>query len=100
MIPRGLPWWLSRLRIHLQWRRPRFDPWVRKIPWRGKWCYISHLRPQRKGQKKLSYTVGGKVSWCSHYGEQYGGSLKKKKLKTELPYDPVIPFLGKYTEKK
>ena len=23
----------------------------------------------------------------------------KKKLKTELPYDPVIPFLGKYTEK-
>jgi len=26
--------WLSRLRIHLQSRRPRFDPWVGKIPWR------------------------------------------------------------------
>ena len=21
------------------------------------------------------YTVGGNVNWCSHYGEQYGGSL-------------------------
>ena len=21
-------------RIYLQWRRPRFNPWVRKIPWR------------------------------------------------------------------
>ena len=75
-----------------------FDPWVRKIPWRRKWCYTSHLRPQRKGQKKLSYTVGGKVSWCSHYGEQYV-VVPWKKLKTELPYDPVIPFLGTYTEK-
>ena len=27
------------------------------------------------------YTVGGNVSWCSHYG---------KKLKIELPYDPVF----------
>ena len=24
----------------------------------------------------LSYTVGRNVNWCSHYGEQYGGSLK------------------------
>ena len=24
----------------------------------------------------LSYTVGGNVKWYSHYGEQYGGSLK------------------------
>ena len=32
-----LPWWLRRLRICLQWRRPRFNPWVRKIPWRRKW---------------------------------------------------------------
>ena len=31
---RGLPWWLRRSRICLQGRRPRFDPWVRKIPWR------------------------------------------------------------------
>ena len=30
-------------------------------------------------------------------GEQYGSSLKK--LKTELPHDPVIPLLGIYLEK-
>ena len=29
-----LPWWLSWWRIHLQCRRPGFDPWVGKIPWR------------------------------------------------------------------
>ena len=27
-------------------------------------------------KKEPSYTVGGNVNWCSHYGEQYGGSLK------------------------
>ena len=30
----GLPLWLSWQRIHLQCRRPGFNPWVRKIPWR------------------------------------------------------------------
>ena len=29
-----LPWWLRWSRIHLQYRRPGFDPWVEKIPWR------------------------------------------------------------------
>ena len=33
----------------------------------------------------------------NHYGEQYGGSLKK--LKIEVPYDPAIPLLGIYLEK-
>ena len=27
-------------------------------------------------KKEASYTVGGKVNWYSHYGEQYRGSLK------------------------
>ena len=26
------PWWLRWLRSCLQWGRPGFDPWVRKIP--------------------------------------------------------------------
>ena len=26
-----------------------------------------------------SYAVGGNVNWCSHNGEQYGGSLKNDK---------------------
>ena len=28
----GFPWWLS-----LNCRRPCFDPWLRKVPWRRKW---------------------------------------------------------------
>ena len=28
------------------------------------------------GEEGPSYTVGGNVNWYSHYGEQYGGSLK------------------------
>ena len=27
-------------------------------------------------KREPSYTVGGNVSWCNHYAEQYGGSLK------------------------
>ena len=30
-------------------------------------------------KRKHSYTVGGNVNWYNHYGEQYGGSLKKEK---------------------
>ena len=39
----GLPWWL---RICLQFRRPRFKPWVRKIPWRREWQPTSALLPR------------------------------------------------------
>ena len=41
MLPYGLPWWLikshSWLRVWLWCRRPRFNLWVGKIPWRRKW---------------------------------------------------------------
>ena len=30
----GLPWWFSWQRLCLQCGRPRFHPWVGKIPWR------------------------------------------------------------------
>ena len=31
----GLPWWLRWQRIHLQWGRPKFDPWVGRSPGGG-----------------------------------------------------------------
>ena len=34
------------------------------------------------GKKEPSHTVGGNVSWYSHYGEQYGASLKIKNRTT------------------
>ena len=33
----GLTWWFRWQRIHLQCRRPAFDPWVEKIRWRKEW---------------------------------------------------------------
>ena len=47
---------------------------------------------RNKNPCALLYTVGRNVTWCSHYGKQYGRSSKK--LKIELPYDPVIVLLG------
>ena len=32
---RGLPWWLSGKEPTCRCRRCRFNPWVKKIPWRG-----------------------------------------------------------------
>ena len=37
IIEMWLPWWLRWWRTCLKGRRPGFDPWVRKIPWRKKW---------------------------------------------------------------
>ena len=48
-------------------------------------------------KRESSYTVGGNVNWCSHYGKTEWRFLKK--LKTALPYDLTIPFLGIYSDK-
>ena len=46
-------------------------------------------------KREFSYTVGGNVNWCNHYGEQYEGFSKK----IELPYNPATPQLGLYLDK-
>ena len=48
-------------------------------------------------KRESSYTVGRNANWYSHYGEQYGDTLKKK-LKIELPYNPAISLLVICTE--
>ena len=51
----GLPWWLRWLRICLQGRRPRFDPWIRKIPWRREWLPTPVFLPgEFHGQRSLA----------------------------------------------
>ena len=32
-----LPWWVRQQSVCLQCERPRFNPWLGKIPWRRKW---------------------------------------------------------------
>ena len=43
----GLPWWLRQKSVCLQCGRPRFDPQVRKIPWRRKWQPTPVLVPRK-----------------------------------------------------
>ena len=50
----GLPWWLRQKRIHLRCRRPGFDPWVRKIPWRREWLPTPVFLPgESHGQRSV-----------------------------------------------
>ena len=40
-------------------------------------AHLPLIKTEFGGEKREpSYTVCGNVNWCSHYGEQYGGSLK------------------------
>ena len=74
---------------------------VEVLPHKSEWPSAKSLQiiNAREGEEKSkpSYTVGRNVNWCSYYGKQSGGSLKK--IKIELPYDPTIPLLVIYPEK-
>ena len=48
-------------------------------------------------KKEPSCTAGGNADWYSHCGKTVWSFLKK--LKMELPFDAVIPFLGIYPKK-
>ena len=53
-LVKGLPWRLSSKELACQYRRFRFDPWVRKIPWRRKWQPTPALLPRKShGQRSL-----------------------------------------------
>ena len=51
---RGLLWWLSSKESTCQYRRCRFDPWVRKILYRREWQPIPVFLPRKShGQRSL-----------------------------------------------
>ena len=70
-----LPWWL-RQRICLQCRRPRFHPWVRKIPWRREIMYQSESWTIKTTQHQridaLNCGVGedSRVPWTARRSNQ------------------------------
>ena len=48
-------WWLRQHRIHLQHRRPMFNPWVGKIPWRREWWPTPVFLPGKfYGKRRLT----------------------------------------------
>ena len=49
----GLPWWLSGKESTCQCRRPRFDPGVRKIPWRRDWLPTPTFLPEENHRQRI-----------------------------------------------
>ena len=69
MTQGGLPWWLSGKESTYQCRRPGFDPWVGKIPWRRKWQLTPVFLPG-KSHEQRSLSMGSHKSqtqqWLNH----------------------------------
>ena len=63
-------WWLRQSRVCLQCRRPGFDPWVGKIPWRRIWQPILVFLPGKfHGWKSLAgYSPWGRkeLDWATN----------------------------------
>ena len=80
-VPLLIPWWLRR-QIRLQCGRPRFDPWVGKIPSRREWLPTPVFLPgEFHGQRSLegySLWVSKSQTWLS---DQHRYNCKKKKKK-------------------
>ena len=52
---RGFPRWLSGKEPACRLRRPTFDPWVRKMPWRRAWKPTPVFLPgESPGQRSLA----------------------------------------------
>ena len=52
IISLELSWWLSGEESVCKCRRPRFDPWVGKIPWRREWLLAAVFLPgETHGQR-------------------------------------------------
>ena len=71
----GLPWYLSGKESIYQcrrFRRPGFNPWVRKIPWRRKWQPTPIFLPGESHRQRslASYIVHGAAkswTWLSNW---------------------------------
>ena len=74
----GLPRWLSGKESTCQCRRPGFDPWVGKIPWRRKWQPTPVFLP-------------GESSWTEEpRGLQ---SMRSQKILTQLANKQQQPII-------
>ena len=68
MIDSGFPWWFRGKESTCQCRRFRFDPWVRKIPW--KWQPILIFLPGKShGQR---FPVGCSPGGCKRVEHDLG----------------------------
>ena len=95
MVIVGLPWWLRRQRIRPQCRRPGFNPWVGKIPWRRKWqCTPVFLPGESHGQRSVAgYSPwGGKELDMTKVTEH----MFRVKIKSYLIFKTWVPLCFLY----
>ena len=82
---KGLPWWLRRLSVCLQCGRPRFKPWVGKIPWRRKWQSTPVLLPGKShGQRSL---VG-----CNIWGRKESDTTERLHFNSSYIFWMLDPY--------
>ena len=79
----GLPRWFSGKESTCQCRRYRFNPWVRKIPWRGKWQPTPVFLPgESHGQRSLvGYSSWGHRELNTTEATQHRCTHSRKKIK-------------------
>ena len=95
------------LRIHLQCRRHRFDPWVGKIPWGGKWqptpVFLPEENPWTKNPRAGRATVQrvtksqrwvNSWAWAQYYMCMYWSEAKWKSLSRVWLF--VTPWMVAY----
>ena len=73
-----LPWWLHGEESACQCRRPGFNPWVRKIPWRRKWQPTLVLLPGTSHEQRslVGYSPQGR--------KRVGQDLENKQQQTNI----------------
>ena len=81
----GLPRWLRRYTIRPQCRTPRFDPWVRKTPWRRACKPTPVFLP---GESRRQRSLAG----CSPRGRRESGTTDWLTLSFSLSL--AVPWLG------
>ena len=86
-----LPWQLRRQSVCLQFGRPRFDPWVRKIPWRRKWQSTAVFLP---GKSHGFRSLVGYSPWGRRVGHDWVTSLSLSPTqRVHLSCPIFLPFL-------
>ena len=89
----GASWVAQWWRIWLQCRRHRFNPWVRKTPWRRKWQPTPLFLPEKShGQRSLA----GYTPW-GHKRVRHDWATEQQQQQRELhqhTHTHTIIFLG------
>ena len=92
----GLSWWLSGKESACKCRRPGFDPWVMKIPWRREWQPTAVFLPGKSyGQRSLvGYSPWGRKEsdTTEHVHAQASIKMGKKMLVNQTSgFSPFQP---------